>query len=267
MLIYNDNDGLYTVYLIINNLNSKKYIGVHKEQPDEDLYSYMGSGKAITTAVKKYGVENFTKVILARFDTREPMVTMEEQLVTQDIVESKEYYNMRTGGDHGLLSEEQREKLSAALKGKPRRPLSEEHRANISAALKGKPVSEERRANMKGRSLSEEHREKISAAQKGVPKSKKVREKRKGKPLSKETREKISSTLKGKPKSKEHRENMSVVRKGKPLSKETRKKLSVVMTGRTHNEETRAKISAAQKGKKRGPLSKETQLDSKSQTP
>lgn len=45
-------------------------------------------------------------------------------------------------------SEETKAKLSAALKGKPRKPLSNEAKAKMSAAKKGKPKSEETKAKM-----------------------------------------------------------------------------------------------------------------------
>ena len=218
MFIYNDKDGLFTVYLIINNLNNRKYIGVHKEQPGEDLRTYMGSGTAIIAAIEKYGVENFTKIILARFDNRDSMVAMEADLVSQDMVESPEYYNLKTGGDYGLHSEETREKMSVANIGKT---LNKETREKISASLKDKPRSEETRS-------------KIAAAHKG-------------KHLSEDTRVKISDAMKGKkrgPKSKETREKMSASKKGVPQG--------------PRSKETREKMSASRRGKKRGSYRKKT---------
>lgn len=50
------------VYKTTNVLNGKIYIGVHSTDDLND--GYMGSGKAISTAIKKYGEENFTTEIL-----------------------------------------------------------------------------------------------------------------------------------------------------------------------------------------------------------
>lgn len=44
---------MYTVYKTTNIINGKYYIGVHKTTNPND--SYLGSGKAIKEAIKKYG--------------------------------------------------------------------------------------------------------------------------------------------------------------------------------------------------------------------
>ena len=46
----------YTIYKVTNKLNSKYYIGKHQTLDLDD--GYMGSGKLIRYAVKKYGKDN-----------------------------------------------------------------------------------------------------------------------------------------------------------------------------------------------------------------
>jgi hypothetical protein len=86
----------YTLYKITNNINGKYYIGKHIT--DEPYDNYMGSGKAIKNAIKKYGKENFSKEILCLADTEEDMNTLEEKFVNYN---DNMCYNMTVGGKGG----------------------------------------------------------------------------------------------------------------------------------------------------------------------
>ena len=65
----------YTVYKITNLINNKIYIGVHETIDLKD--NYMGSGKLIKSAIKKYGIENFKKEYIAIFNEREKSYDLE----------------------------------------------------------------------------------------------------------------------------------------------------------------------------------------------
>mgnify|MGYP003351799695 CR=1 FL=1 len=86
----------YTIYKITNNINGKYYIGKHITNDPYDIY--MGSGKAIRNAIKKYGKENFSKEILCLANTEEEMNLLEEKFVDYN---DDMCYNMNVGGKGG----------------------------------------------------------------------------------------------------------------------------------------------------------------------
>lgn len=86
-------------YKTTNNINGKYYYGVHSTNKLDD--GYIGSGKLLTRAVRKYGKENFTKEILAIFDSKEEAFLLEKNVVTKDLVDNHECYNVKLGGQSG----------------------------------------------------------------------------------------------------------------------------------------------------------------------
>lgn len=89
---------LYIIYKIINKVNNKFYIGIHKTKDIND--DYFGSGHSIKAAIKKYGKENFTKQILHVYTNKIEAYKKERELVTEDLVKNINCYNLAIGG-HG----------------------------------------------------------------------------------------------------------------------------------------------------------------------
>lgn len=89
------------VYETTNLINGKKYIGKHSTDDLND--GYLGSGKAIQQAIKKYGENNFSRTILKEFKTSEEAYMYEEEIITPEIIKSKNYYNMKPGGIGGIV--------------------------------------------------------------------------------------------------------------------------------------------------------------------
>ena len=85
-------------------LNGMIYIGQHTTTNPND--AYMGSGKYIVRAIKKYGVENFKKEILFECASQEELNSKERELVNEDFVNRKDTYNLVMGGIQGLTHEQ-----------------------------------------------------------------------------------------------------------------------------------------------------------------
>ena len=91
---------LYIVYKIVNIVNSKFYIGVHKTKNIND--DYFGSGRYIKAAIEKHGKEIFKKEILHIFTTSRKAFKMERELVTEELIKSGKCYNIKEGGRGGF---------------------------------------------------------------------------------------------------------------------------------------------------------------------
>ena len=134
----------YILYETTNLVNGKKYRGIHKTNNLED--GYLGSGTALKLAVKKYGEENFSRDIIEFCETYDELLIKESVYVDDEWVKDKSNYNLKTGGQSGILSQESRYKISETLKRKYESgeinkvygPLSIDHKESISKTLKNK---------------------------------------------------------------------------------------------------------------------------------
>lgn len=128
---------IHLIYEIRNKKNSKIYVGAHSTNDEND--SYMGSGIAIRNAIKKYGIENFEKKILYRFDDVDSMYEKEKEIVTIDFINRSDVYNMGVGGKGNPLrgighSDETKRRLSVLISKKYEDP---EYRNRVKASKKG----------------------------------------------------------------------------------------------------------------------------------
>lgn len=86
----------YTIYKITNLVNDKIYIGAHGTNDLND--NYMGSGKILNKAKKKYGIDNFVKETLHIFNTAPEMFKKEREIVNDDFIKRIDNYNLKPGG-------------------------------------------------------------------------------------------------------------------------------------------------------------------------
>lgn len=83
-------------YKITNKINGMFYYGIHCTDNLND--GYMGSGKRLKTAIKKYGIENFEKEILKFFDSLKELSDYEAQIVNEELLNNSMCYNIVKGG-------------------------------------------------------------------------------------------------------------------------------------------------------------------------
>lgn len=89
----------YLIYKITNLINNKIYIGKHITKDKND--DYMGSGKLITRAIEKYGLENFKKEILFQCNSQQQLNQMQKNIVNEEFVARLDTYNLKIGGAGG----------------------------------------------------------------------------------------------------------------------------------------------------------------------
>ena len=231
------------IYCIENIVDGKVYIGqtIDLARRKRSHFNKLNIGKHpnkhLQNAFNKYGSENFKFKVLLYCESFE--LTRYEQFFVNSTKNSSPY-NLRlecVDSSLGILqSEETRQKISEAKKGKP-------------SWNKGIPHSETSIQKMRdaqiGRKPSEETRRKMSEA-------------RKGKKASEETRRKMSEAGKGRVTSEESKQKNSDAHKGKKASEETKCKMSHSRLGNTNSkgrhlsEETKQKIQETKRRKRNG---------------
>lgn len=86
----------YFIYETTNLINGRKYRGMHSAESLSD--NYLGSGKLLNQAIRKYGKEKFERKILETCSTFEEMCEREKYYVNEEWISNKEVYNLRVGG-------------------------------------------------------------------------------------------------------------------------------------------------------------------------
>ncbi len=121
---------------------------MHKTKNLDD--TYLGSGKLIKQAIRKYGKSNFVKEILHVYATEVEMIESEKSIVTNEFRNNPNTYNIAIGGKYGspesnglsfkgrLHSISSKQKMSDSFKWRKIIPKTPEHKLKISNTLKNK---------------------------------------------------------------------------------------------------------------------------------
>ena len=195
------------IYKITNNLNNKIYIGL-KTSTVEESESYYGSGTVIKAAIKKHGIDNFTKTILERDIVDYDYLQERERHYIKLYDSQKNGYN-RTEGGNGVIGW----KIDDGYRQKISNSSSNRKWYHCPITKKNVFVKEKPEGYVEGRCFSEEALNKMAN--------------RKGKvhTYTEEQKQKISKALTGRKLSKEHIEAMAKGHRGKILSEEHKEKI------------------------------------------
>ena len=218
------------IYMTVNLINKKIYIG----QDSMNRSEYLGSGLLISNAIKRYGSQNFHKIILEHCSSKDELDEREKFWINKLNSNKKGVgYNIARGGEGGdvLTNHPRRKEIikKMSLHGGNRKgaKLSRESKDRISKSKSGTHWghhTEETKKRMSeirvGMKFSEEHRRHLRENHRGML----------GKIVSVETRRKIGFKNSLKKRTEEQKSN-----------------LRAKMTGRRHTEEARQKISLASK--------------------
>jgi len=175
MEIYNDT---YCIYVHINKINGKMYVGQTCRRP-ESRWGRDGSGYRehpyFYNAINKYGWDNFEHEVVASNLTKEEADNFEKLLIAKlNLLNPNRGYNLQEGGSNGRPSEIAIQKMREANSGENHpmygKHLPESTRKKISEAKTGE------KNNFYGKHHSAESKQKMREANSGSQnvKSKKV---------------------------------------------------------------------------------------------
>ena len=179
------------IYKTTNLLNGKIYIG----QDTNNDPKYMGSGKIIRDAIKKYGRDKFSKEILEECETIEHLNEREIYWISLfNSTDNKIGYNILSGG-LGSRGFKQSPEVIAKIKKNNNSDVFKKIMASpeVSSKISEGQLKSERKKELHA---SAEYREKMSKSLKG-------------RIITDEQRKKISDSLKGRKKTEEHIKNLS----------------------------------------------------------
>ncbi len=166
----------YIIYKTTNLLDGMYYIGCHQTDNLDD--GYLGSGKYLKRAIKKYGAKNFKFEILLSSSSKEEMFRLERSIVNESLINDPLSYNLKiggSGGNPGIVGAFKGKKHSEETKEKQRQAalkqiISDETRQKLSMnnAMKNNPeIRKKVSTSLTGRTQSEEHRKNVAEANLG----------------------------------------------------------------------------------------------------
>jgi group I intron endonuclease len=131
----------YFIYITTNKVNNKKYVGLCKSNK-KNVDTYLGSGKLLNKAIKKYGVDNFYRNIIEYHENLDDAIQAEKTFILENGCHiSDDWYNIAISfTTQGFKGKKQTEKHKFAMqklltniprKEKSKKKQSETRKRNI----------------------------------------------------------------------------------------------------------------------------------------
>lgn len=251
------------VYLIINTVNRKCYVGSsvclasRLDSHRKALIKGTHYNRLLQRSWTKYGELKFEFVPIVNCE-RSELIPLEQELIDKLKAADPSFgFNLHLKADSSLgykRSIETRLKIAAFMKGKKPSPemIEAARKVNTGKRFKRPPeFGAKISASRKGMKLSEKHRAAISKAGIGRTPSEETRAKLRTaqQNRSAETIEKMVASHRGRKRSKQAKLNISIAVKKAMAAPEVRAKLRKAQIGRVTSGEARAKMSFARRGK------------------
>lgn len=213
------------IYKITHKESGKSYIGlsvnIENRWKQHRSFAKTGGRSAIYCALAKYGIDAFDFTVIEQCDRN--LLEDRERFWIAFYKTAVEGYNLTEGGETNKnFTEEVREKMSKAQKGKKQSP----------------ELIEKRISKIRGLKRTPEQNAAKSALMKGVGA---------GRKLTEEHKANIGKPFLGRSHSEESKQKMSDAKRGKLLSEEHKKKLSASRAGKKFSEERKLRHSQALK--------------------
>ncbi len=141
------------IYIFINNINNKKYVGQtwNFSKRIREHFNGYGYAKLLKYALNKYGHQNFTVKKIYKCNNQIKLDFVETYLIKIFNSLSPNGYNLALGGSRGKHNEESKKLIGSYHKNKI---VSEETRKKQSDKAKGKIISDSTKEKIKERLIS-----------------------------------------------------------------------------------------------------------------
>jgi group I intron endonuclease len=171
----------YIVYLH-RSPSGKCYVGLTKDYDRRCLeHKKDNRCRLFARAIEKYGWDNLEHTILESGLTLKEAKDKESYYIEKYNTFVPNGYNLTTGGEGYIVSDETRKNMSQAHKGEVReylrgKNLSEEHKRKISEAMKNITKETREKLSYRAKNKTEEHQRKITEALTGQKRSDETRQ-------------------------------------------------------------------------------------------